>query len=89
MKTEDSVSLSLFISIYLRRSFHYAVTHVRNENSNIQGMTPYAVKVSFHTIRNSSKRREFAPEFSGSEIFPLREVPILKRDAIEENRCLI
>ena len=24
----------------------------------------------------------------GSEFFPLREVPILKRDAIEENNCL-
>ena len=26
---------------------------------------------------------------SGSKFFPLREVPILSRDAIEENHCLI
>ena len=48
MRTEDSVSLSLFISINNLRSFHYAVTYVRNANSNIQGRTPNAVKVSFH-----------------------------------------
>ena len=35
-------------------SFHYAVTHVRNKNSNIQGRSPYVVKVIFHTIRNCS-----------------------------------
>ena len=34
------------------------------------------VKVIYHTIRNCS-------------FFPLREVPILKRDAIEENHCSI
>ena len=39
------------------------------------------VNVIFHTIRNCSKREEFAP--SGSKFFPLREVPISKRDAIE------
>ena len=37
------------------------------------------VKVIFHTIWN----------YSGSTFFPLREVPILKRDAIEENHCLV
>ena len=37
------------------------------------------IKVIFHTLRNC---------LSGSEFFPLREVPILKRDAIEENHCL-
>ena len=26
---------------------------------------------------------------SGSKFFPLREVPILKRDAIEDNNCFI
>ena len=31
--------------------------------------------------------KNFAP--SGSKFFPLREVPILKRDAIEENHCLV
>ena len=45
------------------------------------------VKVVFHAIRNCSLRKEFAP--SGSKFFPIREVPIMKRDAIEENHCLI
>ena len=45
------------------------------------------VKVIFHDIRNCSKRKEFAP--SGSISFPLREVFILKKDAIEENHYLI
>ena len=44
------------------------------------------VKVIFHTIRNYSYREEFAP--FGSKFFPLREVPILKRDTIDENQCL-
>ena len=47
------------------------------------------VKVTFHLIRNCSFRKEFAP--SGSKFFPLREVPISKRDAIDDacNQCLI
>ena len=45
------------------------------------------VKVIYHTIRNCSQRKEFAP--SGSKLFPLRAVPILKRDAVEENHCLV
>ena len=45
------------------------------------------VKVIFHTISNCSERKEFPP--SGSKFFPFREVPILKRDAIEDNNCLI
>ena len=36
------------------RSSHYAVTHVQNKNSNIQGRSPNVVKVIFHTIRNCS-----------------------------------
>ena len=62
---------------------------MRNKNSNIQGRSLNEIKVIFHTIhvRNCSLRKEFAP--SGSKFFPLREVPILKRDAIEENHCLI
>ena len=44
------------------------------------------VKVIFHTIRNCSESKEFAP--SESKFFPLREVPILKRGAIKENHCL-
>ena len=37
-------------------SFHYAVTHVCNKNSNIQERSPTrnVVKMSFHTIRNCS-----------------------------------
>ena len=69
------------------RSSHYTVTHVRNKNSNIQGRSPNAIKVIYHTIRNCSYRKEFAP--SGNKFFPLREVPFLKRDVIEENLCLI
>ena len=45
------------------------------------------VKVIFYTIRNCSKRKEFAP--SGSKIFLLREVPILKRNAIEDHNSLV
>ena len=52
------------------------VTHVRNKNSYIQGRSLNVIKVIFNTIRNS-------------KFFPLREVPILKRDANEENLCLI
>ena len=64
------------------------ITHPTcNTNSNIQGWSLNVVKVIFHTLRNCSHRKEFAP--SGSKFFPLREVPILKRGAIEENHCLI
>ena len=35
------------------RSSHYTVTHVRNENSNIQRRSPNVIKVIYHTIRNS------------------------------------
>ena len=45
------------------------------------------IKVIFHAIRNCSYRKEFAP--SGSEFFPLAEVPLLKRDAIKEIHFLI
>ena len=43
------------------RSSYYAVTHVQNKKSNIQGRSPNVVKVSFHTIRNYSLRNEIAP----------------------------
>ena len=59
------------------------ITHVGNKNSNIQGRSPNVVKVIFHTIRNGSLRKEFAPP--GSKFFTLREIPISKSDAIEEN----
>ena len=45
------------------------------------------VKVIFHATRNCSLIKEFAP--SGSKLFSLREVPIMKRDAIELNLSLI
>ena len=61
--------------------------NVRNKNSNTQGSSPYVVKVIFHTLRNCSYKKKFVP--SGSKFFPLREVPILKRDTIVENHCLI
>ena len=63
------------------------VTHMGNKNSNIQGRSLNVIKETYHTIRNCSQRKELAP--SGSKFFPLREVPILKRDAVEENHCLI
>ena len=69
------------------RSSDYAVTHMCNENSNVEGRSPNVVKVIFHSIRNYSSRKEFAP--SGSKFFPVREVHILKRDAVDENHCLI
>ena len=42
--------------------------------------------VIVYIIRNCSYRKEFAP--FGSKFLSLREVPILKRDTIEENHCL-
>ena len=57
------------------------------KTSDTQGRSPNVVKVIFLTIRNCSQRKEFAP--SGSKFFPFREVPILKRDAIEKNHYLI
>ena len=52
--------------------------HARNRNSNTQGSSPNVVKVVFYTLKNCSLRKEFAP--SGSKFFPLRELPIMKRD---------
>ena len=62
-------------------------THVRNNNSNIQARSQNVIKVIFRAIRNFSLGKEIAP--SGSKFFPLREVPILKRDTIEADHCLI
>ena len=36
------------------RNSNYSVMHVRNKNSNIQGMSPNVEKVIFHNIRNYS-----------------------------------
>ena len=52
---------------------------MRNKNSNIQGRLPNVVKVILY-----HKELPF-----GSKFFPLREVPILKSDAIEENHFFI
>ena len=56
--------------------------HMRNKNSDTQGSSPNVVKVIFYTLKNCSKREEFAP--SGSIFYPLSEVPILKRGIIVE-----
>ena len=48
-------------------SSHYAVMHARDKNSNIQGRSLNVVIVIFHTIRNFSQSKEFAP--SGSKFF--------------------
>ena len=45
------------------------------------------VKVILHVIRNCSLKTDFAP--FGSKFFPLRQVLIMKRDAIEMGHCLI
>ena len=52
---------------------------------HIPGKSHNVLISNFHAIRNFSLRKELAP--TGSEFFPLREVPILKRDAIDENHC--
>ena len=46
--------LAVSISVTHWRSSHYAVTHMCNKNSNIQGRSPNVVKVFFYTIRNCS-----------------------------------
>ena len=39
----------MYLVDYHWRSSHYAVTHVRNKNSNIQGRSPNVVKVIFQS----------------------------------------
>ena len=60
---------------------------MRNKNSDIQGRSPNVIKVISHTLWNCSYRKDFAP--SVSKFFPLREVTILKGDAIEDNHCFV
>ena len=69
------------------KSFKPDQKHCVIDVAYTQGRSPNVIKMNFHTIRNCSKRKEFAP--SGSKFFPLRKVHILKRNAIEENHCLI
>ena len=45
--------------------------------------TIWDVIVFFYTIRDCSERKELAPR--GSKFFPFRDVPILKKDTIDEN----
>ena len=57
-------------------------TQVRNKNSNTQGSSsnvPY--------LKELLLKERIHPLWE--QILFLREVPILKRDAIEENHCLI
>ena len=39
----------------------YAVTHMRNKNSNIQGRSPNVVKVIFHTTETALKGNNKLP----------------------------
>ena len=43
--------------INIMRSYQYAVTHVRNKNSNIQERSPNVVKGIIHTIRSNIQGR--------------------------------
>ena len=48
------VYISFFVWYMHWRSSHYAVTHMPNKKSNIQGRSPYVVQMKFHAIRNCS-----------------------------------
>ena len=52
------------------RSSHYAVTHVRNKNGNIQVRPPKVVKVIFHTIPYGTALKGKNSPPSGSKFFP-------------------
>ena len=82
---EAQVSQSLYKFLDAQCAFqtkgsHYTSTHMGNKNSNIQGRSSNIVKVIYHTIRNCS--------YLGKNLLP-EGVPILKRDTIGENHCLI
>ena len=64
-------------------SSHYPVTQMRNKNSNIQEMSP---NVPYHK-ELPLKENHLLP--LGANSFLLRDIPILKRGAIEENQYLI
>ena len=74
---EKTNKAQYFMWIICWRSSHYSFTHVCNKNSNIQGRSPNVVNLIFHAIRNCSIKKEFAPS------------KFLKKDAIEEDHCLI
>ena len=54
------------------------IVYIQGRSPNRASDLPYYKELLFN--------EEFAP--SGSKFFPLIEVPILKRDEIEENHCL-
>ena len=58
----------------------YAVTHLRNKNSNIQGRSPNVVigETDFPYHKELIIKERI--HSSGSKFFPLRGVRILKRD---------
>ena len=49
------------------------IKHMLNKNSNIQGRSPNVVKVIYHTLRNCSGMKEFAP--SGASFFLSEKFP--------------
>ena len=53
------------------------VTHVRNKSSNIQGRS---LKISDFLYYKELLIKERIRSLSGSEFFPLREVPISKKE---------
>ena len=64
------------------RSFHYAVAHVRNKNSNIQGRSPKVVKVILNTIKTDLKGKKSFPlgaNYFLKEKFQFRKGTQLKR----------
>ena len=67
------------------------VTHMRNKNSNIQGSSLNVIKEIFYTILGTAYKGKNSIRSlrEGGGILHLREVSILKRDAIEDNHCLI
>ena len=79
----NTMNCALHVAAIHWRSAITHYMHVRDKNSKTQGISANVVKVFFHTLRNCSSRKEFAP--SGSKLFSLREVPILKRDYCRES----
>ena len=77
--------LMLLINRQHWRSSHYAVTHVREKNSNTQGRSP-----NFPLLKKKETAHKGTNSLPlGANSFLFREVPILKKDAIEENHSLI
>ena len=62
------------------------VTHVRNKNSNVQGRSLTVIKVIFHTKEMLINERI---RYLWKQILSFKRTAVLKRDAIEENHCLI